>query len=356
VKRKVVYLGGFYHTEFSIQKSFEESEAQIIFLIDDNSYGQGYDPRNYSGKYIDSYHFVKRISSVDLKNFLKSYKPDIIIHRLYHYDPLMHYNGLSIAKELGIPFVYLKQESLIPDYYQENYFNNDILNLNSASLFLYAHPMDENEIRDLSKLYNVKCRLYHYGVSGFEYNMNIPRIKDVGAFGYHRPVPYRFESLLLYLRELRKLGIKLNVYGDTWRTVWEDNIGNAEVALLEELKINPTFLLDDATRIMNEHRIAINVETLSHIDGAFSHKVFQTTACGVPTITYYKHAYERIFGSSGENLIMVKNQEEIYDWLDRLMNDNVLWKGISERCERFVHAEFDWFKRFDKVMKEEGIW
>ena len=340
--KKVVYLGGFFQCEFSMQKSFSENGAEIVFLIDTGTYAKDYWNTPLYSNYDRSYSFIKVVPENRLMEFIKEFKPDVIIHRHWMFRPVMHLNSFPIARKLGIPFVHLEMETMGPGE------SLGQLTMVDCDIFLYAHDCIDFVTDQLVKM-KIRPHFYSYGVSNFERGLlNVPKDREIGGFGHPRfEETTRVDNLNMFLEGLSKIGKKMHIYGDWNFNPWLKNY--------EFLEKHLRYNLEDATIVMNHHKIAINFETLPGVEGAYSHKMFQTIGCGIPTLTHYKLSLLNMFYRS-PNPIFVRNSDEVASTISSLISNEKEIKRIGEGGEKYIHENFDWFQRFDKIMKEEGIW
>ena len=345
--RKIVHLGGFFQAEYSMFKSFEDNGVELTFLYDDKT--GSYFPKDalYNNYKIDTY--VKVVSENALSDFLKGYKPDAIIHRHYKLNPFMHRNAYKIASSLGIPYGKYLMESDAADAADltDRFIDCDFL--------MYTHNI--KAITERIKTYDAKkqshCYFYPYGVGAFEKSIYDIRPNRVACFGYYRGTfNDRIANAEIYVEALKELGQKLNVYsspkskeGD-WR----------RFKLANNLEIHPQYNFENATNIMNKYSIALNIESLANLENMYSYKMFQSMGCGIPTITWKRNCIEELFGKSGTNVIMVSSKADVKKWVSTLLNDQKHRDTIGKKCEKYMHDNFDWYKRFETIMKSEKIW
>lgn len=341
MNKKILYLGGFFQAEHSMKQSFADNRGEMLFLIDTNDYAEYYWKTPAYCNFREG-NSVEIIPSNLLEDFVKDYKPDVIIHRHYMYKPLMHLNSRIVAKKLDIPFVHLEMElSANP----EEYWNSK-QSSTDCDLFLYAHNYETPTIKFLKES-EIKMYFYPYGVSSFERSMpEIEKDREIGGFGYPRiEERSRCRNLNMFLEGIKKLGKKMHVYGPWKFSPWVD---------FNSLIIHSEYKWEETTEVMNRHKIAINFETLPNAEGAYSHKMFQTVGCGVPTLTIFKKSLSNLFPNS-ESLNPVYIEAPPKETIQVLLHDS-LNKYIGETGEKFIHENFDWFKRFDAIMKKEKIW
>ncbi len=63
-----------------------------------------------------------------------------------------------------------------------------------------------------------------------------------------------------------------------------------------------------------------------------------------------------LFGFQNNHLIMVENSDDVEMWLGYLLDSYEARASLSSRGEQYIHEEFDWYSRFNDVMKKEKIW
>jgi spore maturation protein CgeB len=189
---------------------------------------------------------------------------------------------------------------------------------------------------------------YPYGVSSWERSLDIPKTKNIGCFGYYRNIDSRIVNLEMYLREIEQCEEKLHVYGDTWKE-YQGEFKNV-------LKIHPAYSHNDTVTVMNEHKIAVNVETMwqKDVDGGLSHKLWQSIGCGIVTITNYKKSLEDIFYGSYNPVF--GHPFDIAYKINHFLNDEDDLKIYGYMGEKFIHEHCEWYPRFESIMKRERIW
>jgi hypothetical protein len=154
---KVIYLGGMYHAEYSMMKSFINRGSEIKFLIDTNPFSHIYWSDKHHGVHSERDNVII-VPESQLKEYVKTYKPDLIIHRYYMDDPCMHPNSYRIAQECGVPLI----RYIIETDYQDNrsFKNTDY----DALLYCHDTPYFNANVGRIGK----PAFFYPYGVSGTE--------------------------------------------------------------------------------------------------------------------------------------------------------------------------------------------
>ncbi len=339
--KKVIYIGGFFQAEYSMQIAFEKNKVQMLFLFDESDFGIHYWYNRCHKTIYKRYPFMKFVLQENFRKFLRRTKPDVIISRFYKSDPLMFPKAFEDAKQIGIPFYILKMETTGTETPQ------DVLRFRRCDGILYAHEYDENFLLTVKKpLY-----FYPYGVSDWE-RRDPDSIRDIeiGSFGYWRNYEERNRNIKLFLLGAEKIRKKVHVFEGIGQDLWKYYQDEGKDALV----VHEGFKQEDTVSVMNRCRIALNIETLWHLDGANSHKLWQTLGCGIPTLTYYKKSLEKLFGNSGP--IFVQNPDEVADRLLWLLEDEEAYNRVATTSYDFVHKHFDWFERFDAIMKQEKVW
>lgn len=342
-KRKVVFAGGCFQAEFSMRSSLVANgiECHYLYEIPTPSYLM-HNPIVCNYKQDGIITFVNKLEPAII-----DIQPDVIIHRLYKNDCVMHHNAYGIAKSLGIPYGKFLMETDINDRGDmDNRFGN-------CDFVMYAH--DTDAIKKLLKEGggSKNTYFYPYGVGVNEYSDKTQRNKDVVAFGYPRfgipETKERESNFEIVINGVRKINSKLNVFNSP-SSSWN------ETRFINDVILNDFFYLEQEHEVMNKFKIAINFESVHTMEGAYSHKMFQTMGRGIPTLTFRKKCIEEMFGFSGENLIYFETSDEVAYWLYFLLKNHKFREEISERCEKYVHQKYDWYNRFNKIMIKQGIW
>ena len=315
--KRIAYFGGYFWAEHSMWHSFKANGVDIVFPCES----------------IVPYGTCVQRSG--LKEWLDSYKPDVIVNRMYmNYHRT--YAGLGdLARSMSIPYVVYRAET-DPGIVKGK---DDVARVN-CDLFLYAHPYDE-QFLDPS---DTPTDVWHYGVGPYEKNLHIDRTVMVAGFGTQRSsLDTRRKNLAMFVS---------GVYGYNNERIsvpWASNDGWDDLSY--GLTLSGEFGMEYQTLKMNECRVAINFETCPSFDGFYAHKMFQTVGCGVPTITYRKNSLDELFCGS---LVQVECAEEVTEAM-KMLEDNETWNKFSATGEEVVHCKFDWFRTFNDILKKHNI-
>jgi len=339
-QKRVLYLGGFFQAEFSLRASFIENNIDIRFLYDkkDNRILKNPETNNFNHNILDF------ATDAELDDYIKKFQPDVIIHRCYLNDLVMHRNAYSIARKYNIPYGKYLIETCPEDIIIAERFDN-------CDFVLYAHNTDRI-LKEIDKIKDKKhFYFYPYGVGPIEKYAPASTQDELAGFGYIRSChTSRLTNLRIYTDVITNLNKKLHVFGSGNLKQWSD-------LNIDCLVQNPTYSLEDTTTIMNKYKIAINFESVSELDGAYSHKMFQTLGCGLITFTIWKPSLEKLFKKSQTHgLIMIKNKKDIEKYIRYYLNNDNERIKIAKSAEKYIHKHFDWYKRFENIMISEKIW
>ena len=337
MRRKIVFLGGLFPAEFSILKSFEQNNSDLYFLIDNSSWGQSF--KTSYQYFLKGKNYIIFVDDNDLQEQIEKLNPDAIIHRLYNGTTYSFNHSYEIAKKLGIPLIKWCMETDYNDSYTTRFHNCD--------LAFFSH--DTTFIQKLAQEAPINCYFFPYGVSDVETKLDNPKTKSFGTIGrFHSNIKRRIENIEMFTSILGAFKEKLYVHSDEWLTAPE--------SISRNIIKRPQYFIENTTKIINQYDVIINIESISDLEGAYSHKLWQSMGCGIPVITNYRKCIENLFGPNGENLIYVENTNDIIYAYHVLLSNEKFRKELSERCYKFVHDEFDWYKRMESIFMLEKIW
>jgi spore maturation protein CgeB len=337
MKKTVLYLGGAYSAEYSLMQSFKDNSAKLIFFIGDDIWSQYY-KKNKLPHFKNS-SFIREVTEEHLEEEIKELNPHAVIHRMYLGEPYTYPNAREVCKKLKIPYIKYDAET---DYHDIKEYRFEY-----CDFALFAH--NTIHILNSARRTKTKCYFYPYGVSSVESNQNLQDRKSFGIIGnLYKDIDSRIKNLDLFLQALQVLNYKANVYSEDWN--------ESPNYIKNHIILNKPYKIEDSCKILNQHRIILNVESISDIDGAYTHKIFQSMGCGIPTITNSKESLKDLFGVNGENLIYVKNKDDIIYAIHTLFTNEKFMKEMSIRCEKYMHENFDWFKRLNEIFIKEGVW
>lgn len=337
--RKIVYLGGFYVAERSFQKSLKDHGIDVVFPVD-----QKY--RNFTNAYSVFYGTevksfgITQVPENNLNSYLMATRPEVVIHRYYLNDSLMHKSAYDVCKRLGIPYVVYRMET----------FPLAPIDEVKCDLFLYAHLCDEEY---LPKTKNYRMYHYPYGVSGYERPLDVGKFYELAMFGFGRlTIPERKENFKMYYSAIASLGKVLDVFWSNHdKDVFRNNFKDSK-----HIKFNDQFKVDLQEEYLNRAKIIINLDTAYKVEHGYSHKMFQSLGCGIPTITQYKKGIEDEFGPNWENAVYVNNEEDVKSAIKILLKDQKLCNKLSVNSTTYMHEYYDWYYNLSSIFKKEGIW
>ena len=322
--KRVVYLGGFYPAEHSMWHSFKEHGVSIVFPFD-------------SPCRFEEDEKVLLIPEFLTEVWLQSYKPDLIVHRYYKNIPVMHGYVQPMAEKLCIPYIVYRMETWPKDA------ESSVIDPVKCDLFLYANPCDLQYMPDMG----APVDYWSWGVSSYERNLNIERTVPVAAFGnLRKDERERMDSLRMFARGV------FAYHGTRVSVPWYEC--DKKIFDIEHcLSYDRGFAIPEQTERMNRCRLAVNFESLAAIPGCYSYKMFQSLGCGTPTVTHYKPEFREMFEGA---LLEVRSESGVTDVVRMLLEDRGEWERISALSERVVHEKFEWFERFDALMKKHNLW
>lgn len=365
-------------SERSMERSFADNGVSLLFPVDKDSifYKQCILRDTVLQKILNKEQIDLPNRQENILTLLKQVRPIAVIHRLYRNEFTMHgYGVVEACSLLKIPYY---------PYRIETWPLEQIRHI-EGSRFLYAHKCDEPFMKRIF----TKRTHYPYGVSSLERNMKIKKTIEIAGFGFGRlSLQERFKDIEMYYDAVESLGKKLTVF---WNKVdvdsfkerkpskntrkkvitWQEDTDqvdyrNQKILIprakeipdpdYESIEFSPLFSPEETEQKINSAKIVVNFDTCWGVQDAHSYKLYQSMGCGVPTITHYKKGIENDFGPNGENLIYVKDSKEAAFAITRLLKDKDFYNKISTNCEKFVHEKYDWFKNFDKIAKEDGLW
>ena len=103
-------------------------------------------------------------------------------------------------------------------------------------------------------------------------------------------------------------------------------------SLLDTLKkkynlIHDNFVIgDDMVNAINSYKIHWN----RNLSNDINYRSFETIGCGVPLITNYNYQYELLGFKHMENVLLYKNEDEMFNLIDLLISDENLRNTIGE--------------------------
>lgn len=367
-KKKVVYLGGFFNAERSMRQSFIENGIDITFPVEGNYRKYAEDCMFDCNLELFDVYWVD--TAKKLKAYLAKERPSIVVHRYYRDDPFLHATAGEACRSLGIPYAV---------YRMETYPMGPIKPV-ECDLFLYAHWEDRNYIP--FEVFN-RSYFFPYGVSSVEKRMKIAKTYELASFGLGRFAQNdRLDNFTMYFNSVIRMRKELNVFWNRddvhrFEAIFGPRIKSTVVELTNTGKIddrgqilrypqtkvitsyiiyNERFSIEEQEAYINGAKIIFNVDTVYKVPRIYSHKIFQSLGCGVPTITYYKEDIEEAFGNNWENMIYVSNSKEVDNAVWRLLGDDTLYNKIADNAYNYMHKRYNWYNTFDSIMKKDGIW
>lgn len=319
--KKILYVGGFAHAEYSMWQSFKDHGIDMHFLQEANY-------PNYKLTEPHITYFDKKPESEQLGYIIKEYEPDLVIHRYCSHFPGTFPHSYDLVKSFGIPYIVYRMESCWDGLPQVNYIPTV-----PCDLFLYANHIDIPFLFQENKAY------WAWGVSQYDKNLHLERTIPLAGFGYSKhTLESRTRNIKVFIKGCFLSGnTTFCVFGPSKGEKWKNDL----ITL-------PEFTITEQIRVINQTHIALNFETCPDVPGVYSYKMFQSMACGTPTISFYKPTHLEMFEGA---LIEVHNSEEISNAIKSLQNNPELWNSVSEHSESVLRKNFDWYNNFEKATK-----
>jgi len=380
MEKVIVYFGGYFMSERSLERSFADNGIKVLFPVDvESNWYKQFILNKGGGNVIQSMYSTPFLEVKDdtfeIEQFLKKVSPIAVIHRMYKNDFVMNYKAGEVCSKLKIPYYPYRIETWPLEKVKSFECTN----------FLYAHKCDIPFMRNVKS----KKTYFPYGVSSLERNLKLQKTIEIAGFGFGRlSLQERFKDIEMYYDAVESLGKNMTVFWNktdielfrerkpskntrkkviTWQEDTDQvDYRNQKILIprakeipdpdYESIEFSPLFSPEETEQKINSAKIVVNFDTCWGVQDAHSYKLYQSMGCGVPTITHYKKGIENDFGPNGENLIYVKDSKEAAFAITRLLKDKDFYNKISTNCEKFVHEKYNWFKNFDKIAKEDGLW
>ena len=317
--KTILYIGGFFDAEYSMWHSFKEHNVEIIF-IQEPEYPQYNEPL-----------FPNILYSANLPGVLAEYKPDLVIHRYCSHFSGVYGDCSQLVSSFGIPYIVYRIESCFDTLPQTTPIKKY-----DCDLFLYANHID------IPFLNQDKQAFWSWGVSTFDKNRHIERDIPFAGFGKAHEFNNRRENLKTFVAGCAPDKVTV-FWGSSVAGFWSDLFAGLDIRLGFDMK--------DQIVMMNRTNIALNFETCPHIHGVYSYKLFQTMACGTPTISFHKQEYKDMFEGA---LLEVESSDDISKAIDSLNNKDT-WEEVSRKSEAVLHRKFDWYTNFKQILQDFGM-
>jgi len=111
--------------------------------------------------------------------------------------------------------------------------------------------------------------------------------------------------------------------------------------------IHDNFVIgDNMVNSVNSYKIHWN----KNLSNDINYRSFETIGCGTPLVTNYNYQYELLGFKHGENVMMYKNDVEMFECIDKLLNDVNLLMLIGESGLK-LSKEHTYFNRVKKLIK-----
>jgi hypothetical protein len=90
--------------------------------------------------------------------------------------------------------------------------------------------------------------------------------------------------------------------------------------------IHDNFVIGDSmVDAINSYKVHWN----RNLSNDINYRSFETIGCGVPLVTNYNYQYEELGFVNGVNVFMYKNENEMFEYIDRLLKDSTIIEKLS---------------------------
>jgi hypothetical protein len=247
-------------------------------------------------------------------------------------------------------FQKLNHEAIVWGLGHSNY--NEQMDFNSFDLIINLENYGGDWEPDLS---NVKTKKFLWSIDAhfrgeepfiYEYNRGkydilLHSTKDYVNQPYKIWFPNAFDDTLIHKKDIDKkcdVGFCGNM------------LNRNEYILKLSQRYNFThdnFVIgDNMVNSINSYKIHWNKNVLNDVN----YRSFETIGCGTKLVTNYNYQYELLGFKHGENVMMYKNDIEIFECIDILLNDTDLMKSISEFSLE-LSKRHTYFKRVEKLIE-----
>ncbi len=102
-----------------------------------------------------------------------------------------------------------------------------------------------------------------------------------------------------------------------------------------------------------KYQVFLNVNSVKYSPTMFSRRVLELLACGTPVISTYSLGIEKMLGR--EAVALVESEQEVADWLDRLLGDAELRERMVHLGQRRIFSEHTYAHRFATIAEQLGL-
>lgn len=232
-----------------------------------------------------------------------------------------------------------------------NNFNNNI-NFNDFDLIINLENYSSGWEPDLSIIKTKKMLwsidAHARGESPFineffrgKYDILLHSTKDYVNENYKIWFPNAFDDELIYKRQIDKrcdvgfCGSMLN-----------------RVRIIEKLNKKYNFIHDhfvigqDMVNSINSYKIHWN----RNLSNDINYRSFETIGCGIPLVTNYNYQYNLLGFEHLKNVVMYRNENEMFDLIDLLLSDDVLRNSIADNGY-LLSKKHTYHKRCEQILK-----
>jgi|GEM_PF-430905 len=161
-----------------------------------------------------------------------------------------------------------------------------------------------------------------------------------------------------YPERRREMDVLLNAARTRGLTIFDRNHGLdvlPQYRFPDELQplIRGALPYEEMLRAYKDYDIFLNVNSVRDSPTMFARRVFELLACGTAVISTPSLGIERLLGR--EAVVIVEQEDEAAQWMDRLIADEHLRFQMVARGQRRVFSEHTYRHRLDTILSSIGL-
>jgi len=187
-----------------------------------------------------------------------------------------------------------------------------------------------------SNNYALPNSYYYPSVCDARYHKHLGLKKNIDLIfigtGRHPVVKNR----IAIVNKLRENSFHIKVFGKRWRIKHEDNHGFLEG--------------DIKTQYINRAKIYLD---LSNENASLGHRIFESSCCGTPVLTFRRKDVEYLF--SKDEMLFYDNYDHLFEILPGLLSNENRLLEIGMNARKKCLAEYDVTQLIPKLLNDLGI-
>lgn len=198
-----------------------------------------------------------------------------------------------------------------------------------------CHAYFTNDLKKSEQLtYNSDKQYYYYYQTTcdkrYHKNLNLEKTTDILVYGVgnHKFIPYRNQVV----NKLRRWGLNIKVFGRSWDK-HPDTYGFIEgQQFIEEI---------------NKAKIVLDITTKI---SAWGHRIFESSACGTPVLTYDREDTKKLL-KPGSEILLYKSLKDINETLQNFLKYPEQLKQIGANAQARCYKDHDISVRIQELFK-----